>query len=367
MNRNIFKPHIAAGEPYRGGSTRAEVNGTTKLFKLSSNENPLGASPKAMQAIRENLAMIHEYNYQDDGRFREKLADHYCNQFTTEQFLVTNSALELVETIVRGFLDPGLECILSTPTFLAYKNFAELQGATVIDVPLNPQNFSLNARAILDAVNERTRILFLASPNNPTGSIIPGKTMDEILRNLPEEVIVVYDEVYRHFSRDPDYVCAAEYVEQGKNIIGLNSFSKIYGLAGLRIGYAYSTLEIATYLRKLKRPFMVNTITSEAAMAALGDTSHVLATQKLVRQEKKWMMEQLEKLGVFTWPSEANFILFRSPYDATRFAADLLHAGVMIRTTEPFGLPGCIRLSIGTREANQACLHAMEKGFATAR
>jgi histidinol-phosphate aminotransferase len=355
----LYKKHILESEPYRGGSTRTAEN--KNIFKLSSNENPIGPSPKAIAAIKNNLEQLHEYTHQDDSKLKNALATHYSNTITSDQFICANSGLELLDMIARAFLDPGLECIISTPTFLAYKNFAELQGATVIDVPLDPDDFSLDTKKILDAVTENTRIIFLSSPNNPTGAIIPKRTMDELVNNVSEDVVIVFDEVYRHFARDKNFVTASEYVEKEKNIIGLNSFSKAYGLAGMRVAYAYSTAEIAAYINRLRRPFMINALSTEAAIAALKDTNHLLATQKMIREQKQWLYDQLDELHIHYWPGNANFILLIPPYDNAEFAKDMLNAGIMIRTTDVFGLPGCIRLSIGSHEANETCIKTMRQ------
>jgi histidinol-phosphate aminotransferase len=355
----LFKKHILESEPYRGGSTRDDIQKAQKMVKLSSNENPIGPSPKAIAAINKHLPSLHEYSHHDDNTLRTELASHY--HLHNDQFISANSGLELIDMICRGFLDPGLECIISSPTFMAYKNFAELQGAKVIDVPLSPVDFSISTKKILAGVSEKTRIIFLASPNNPTGAIIPKNALDEIMNNIPKNVVVVFDEVYHHFVRDRKYTTAMTYVEQEKNIIALNSFSKAYGLAGLRIGFAYTTKAIANYLTKLKRPFMINAVSSEAAVAALNDLGHLLATQKMIRVEKRWLYDQLKDLRIRSWPSEGNFILFRAPYDNQEFAKDMLNAGVMLRTTNVFGLPGCIRLSVGDHDANVFCLNAIAK------
>jgi len=361
VTSGFFKEHVLAGKPYKGGSTREEIATDKKIFKLSSNENPLGPSPKAIAAMQQQLSMLHEYSFQDDMRLKDALEHYFHFTLQAEQFITANSGLEIIDMVVRGFLDPGLECIISSPTFLAYKNFAELQGARVIDVPLDPINFSLDADAILDAVNENTRVIFLCSPNNPTATVIPKKKLEKILDSIPDHVVVVYDEVYAHFTRHREFTRAFDFVKQNKNVIGLNSFSKAFGLAGLRIGYAYTTLEIAEYLDHLQRPFMINSLSTVGAIAALKDLNHILNTQKLVRDEKRWLYEELGELSVFYWASEANFILFRAPYDNKKFAADMLGEGIMVRTTDPFGLPGCIRLSIGAHEANRACVEAIKK------
>jgi histidinol-phosphate aminotransferase len=350
-----FKKHILSSEPYQGGTTRDE--GNKKIIKLSSNENPLGPSPKAIAAIQAGIHMLHECDFQDDEKLRIALGEHY--RIDRNHFICANSGLEVLDLIVRGFLEPGQECIISTPTFLAYKNFSEKQGAIVIDVPLDSIDFSLDAGKILSAVNEKTRIVFLASPNNLTGSVIKKKAMEKIIRGLPRHVVLVYDEVYGHFTRHKEFLEGTEYVKDDVPLIAINSFSKAHGLAGLRIGYAYSTMKIAEYLNHLRWPFMISSPATLGAIAALKDINHILATQKTIRNEKQWLYDQRDDLGINHWPCEGNFILFISPYNNLEFGKDMLEKSIMVRTTDPFGLPGCIRLSVGNHDANVACMKAL--------
>jgi histidinol-phosphate aminotransferase len=355
-----FKAHILGSEPYAGGSTRETTEAARKIHKLSSNENPLGPSPLALRAIKDNLSSLHEYNYQDDGRFREVLAEATGSGIRAEQFITANSGMELLDLICRGFLEPGDEVILSTPTFLAYKSFAEVAGATVVDVPLKPRTFSPDIDGIIRATGEKTKMLFLSSPNNPTGSVITQVEMGMLLRQLPPQVVVVYDEVYYHYVAHQGYARALKYIQEDWNVIGLHSFSKAYGLAGIRLGYAFSTPGIAGYLRQLRRPFMINTLSMEAGIAALKDHEHLRQTVDLVESEKRWLYRQLLQLDITFWPSHANFILFQSPYAPSRLAADMLAGGVMVRTGEVFGADDCIRVTVGTREANVAFINLLK-------
>ena len=229
----------------------------------------------------------------------------------------------------------------------------------MINVPLKPDSFALDVNGIIAAINETTRLVFISNPNNPTGSFITRKEMDELINHLPDHVVLVYDEAYYQYVGQPDYPRAQDYIEKEKNVIGLHSFSKAYGLAGLRLGYIFSTPKITEYLRHLRRPFMVNSLSMEAGMAALDDWKHLAATLKLIHEEKRWLYQELDKLKIHYWKTEANFILIRPVQEADIFTAKLQEAGIMVRTAEIMGAPGCVRVSIGTREMNVAFILAL--------
>ncbi len=359
----ILKQHILASKPYRGGVSRGEVKqkaGIERVYKMSSNENMLGASPMALAAIQRVLPTIHEYNYHDDDVLREALADYFGQKCTSDQFITGNSGMELLDLVARGFLDPNLEAIVSTPTFGAYMSFSNVQGGKIVDVPLIGDTFDLDVEGILSAVNERTRLVFITNPNNPTGTFIPKALTDALIYSLPPHVVVVYDEVYHHYVESNDYARAADYIAAGRNVIGLHSFSKAYGLAGIRLGYAFSSKEIASYLNKIRRPFMINTLTMEAGLAALKDAEHIEKTRALNAAGKQFLYAQFADLGSQYWPSEANFILFRSPCNNAVFIDKMLENGVMIRPCELFGLPNHARVTIGTMAANRAFAAALK-------
>jgi histidinol-phosphate aminotransferase len=314
-----------------------------------------------MAAIRENLETLQEYRFENDRLLRDAL--EATMGLSSDQFITGNSGMELLDVICRGFLEPGSEVILCSPTFMAYKSFADLSGATVVDVPLcdTGSGYALNPKGILRAVTAETRLLFLSNPNNPTGNLIPAAILDSLLDALPQQVLVVYDEVYHHYVEASDYPRAIDYIRQGRNLVGLHSFSKAYGLAGIRLGYAFAGAEIAEYLRHLRRPFMINTLTTVAGIAALGDAEHIRRTQALVREERRFLYQHLETVGVHFWRSEANFILFRPTIPVASFVEEMLRHGVMVRSAEPMLAPGCIRVTVGTREANERFVTALKK------
>lgn len=362
-----FKDHIDAFQSdlnKKAGRTISEVQDLVQgkeLHKLSSNENALGPSPKAVAAIQAALPRLHEYGFRVDDPLREALAAAFDQEIPAEQFVTANAGLEIIDMAARAFLGPGTESICSNPTFHVYEIFTKVNGATVVDVPLLEDTFELNVQGILDAINERTRLIFIANPNNPTGTMIPKSTMDEFMAKVPDHVIVIHDEVYWHFADMAEFPFAKDYIKAGKNVIGLHSFSKAYGLAGMRVGYGFSTPRIASYLQKLRRPFFINTLSMEGALAALGDSEHLQNTQELIATEKAWLYGELTRLGIHYWNSHTNFILFRSPFDTDTLIADMLELGVMVRSGANNGAPGCIRLTIGLHRSNAVFIDSLEK------
>lgn len=349
---NIFKPHIQAANPYKGGATRPEDHSIR--YKLSSNENMLGASPLALKAYQKAKANLHEYNFENDRALKEALSVSFDCELEPGQFLPANGGMELLDLVIRGFVEPGDEVILSSPTFMAYKNFSILGGATVIDVPLVGPAYELDEEGIWEAITDRTRVLFLTSPNNPTGTVLNKRVVNRLLSQIPAHVIVVFDEVYYHYCQSPTAARALAYIKQGKNVIGLHSFSKACGLAGLRLAYAFTTPKLAAYLHNIRRPFMISVPGVRAAMAALEDKEHIKATVSMNEAGKLYLYEELTKLGLRFTPTQGNFILFDPPSGVTAklLTQQMQDLGVMIRPTEVMLAPGKVRVTIGTAEAN---------------
>ena len=355
-----FKPYLQQKIVYIGGKSKDEIQIEGKeIYKLSSNENQLGSSPKAIAAIKKHLDNLSEYPDSSDKRFRLALEKFYKGKLTANQFITTNSGVANIEIILNAFLEEGTECIYSSPAFSAYKGFIPKTGAQGVDVPLIGDNFHLDVQGILSAINERTRLIFVTSPNNPTGTYLPKNQIDALVEALPDHVILVYDEVYYQYADAPDYVRALPYVRAGKNVIGVNSFSKAYGLAGLRIGYSYSTPQIAEYVQQLRRPFMINSLSMAAAIAALDDDEFIRQSTEMIHREKHFLYKELDKLGVKYWKTQANFILIKTDMPTNEFEELMLQEGVMVRLADSFGAPGCVRVTIGQRAANEAFLRGM--------
>lgn len=349
----LFKKHIQKASRFQLRKPTPNKTNWDKFYKLSSNENMMGASPKAVKALQQAIEGVYEYDFYDDYQFQDVLADFYHQELKSGQFITANSGVEVLEIICRGLVAVGSECIISSPTFSPYKNIIELEGGVVIDIPLTLPNYEYDVEGVLAAVTEKTALVFVTNPNNPTGTYATKAEFERLLEGLPKDVIVVYDEVYFHYVEAEDFPYAKDYIKEGRNIIGLHTFSKIYGLAGLRVGYGLTTPEIGEYLNKIFRPFRISTLSTIAAYEALKDTEHVKVSQEMVWEGKKWLYAKFKEAGIQYWPSQGNFIMFQSPINSLELTAQMLDEGVMVRPGENFGAPGCIRLTIGTAEANQ--------------
>ncbi len=356
---SIFKSYLQPKEIYKGGKNIPLSD--KKIYKLSSNENPLGASPKAVEALKRAAEQVAIYPDQTDIRFREALVQDFNGALAVDQFLTGNSGSEIIDMLLRAFIHEGDEVIFSNPCFLPYSVFSRWYGAKQVDVRLRDPDYSWDLEGVLNAITPRTKIIFLTSPNNPTGTYIPRAVVERFLAEVPDNILIVYDEVYRHFADAPDFVTALSYVKAGHNIIGLNSFSKTYGLAGLRIGYCYTTPTIANYVRLIHKPFLLPLTSIEAAIGALSDTEFIKKTVETVRIGRKFLSEEFEKLGIKYWPSQANFFIIDPPLPEMDFTDQLMDHSIMVRPVSQFGAPGKVRITVGDEEANKALVKALLK------
>lgn len=350
-----FKPYLMQTATYRGGSSAPGKH------KLSSNENPWGPSPKVIEGLPWLLDELNYYPEVQDNALRESLSDAYKQALSTDCFITGNGGSEILEVIMRGFLEPGDQCIYSTPAFIPYWEFSKKFGATPIDVPLLKDSYALDVDKVLAAINEMTRLVFLTSPNNPTGNIIPKEQLTYYFSQVPSHVVTVFDEVYCHYvTNEEQYSIALPFVLSDMHVIGLNSFSKAYGLAGLRVGYAYSTKQIASYLRSIKRPFGLNKVSMTAANLALSDLAYLASVKDKCQAAKSKIYNAFDKMHLNYCRSEANFILLKVN-NSTKATDYLYKEGVIVRPLDAFGAQNCIRISIGSDEAIGALLHAIEK------
>ncbi|MFS4457408.1 pyridoxal phosphate-dependent aminotransferase [Maribacter sp. 2304DJ31-5] len=354
-----FKNYILEDSTYKGGGRKITMPKGVEVHKLSSNENPLGCSSQVKRAIEDALKDISIYPDNTDIRLREALSRDFGNQLTEDYFVTANSGSEIIDIISKVFLSEGDEVIVSQPCFLPYTAFTRWMGASAINVPMT-KDYDYDLDAILEAITGRTKLVFLASPNNPSGNYIPFDELSRFLERVPKNVIVVYDEVYRHFAEAKDYTSALPFVQKGYNIIAINSFSKTYGLAGLRVGYCYAPLEISNYIRKVCKPFLLSSPALEGAIAALDDMDFVQRTVDLISKERRFVLKGLTNLGIKFWSTQGNFVLIDPPIGDLDFTQFLQDKGIMVRPVGNFGAPGKVRISFGTRPANEAMLEAIK-------
>jgi histidinol-phosphate aminotransferase len=319
------------------------------IIKLASNENPFGPSPRAVAAAKR--ALEHGELYPDGGCFelRQKLANRFS--LTPEQFIVGNGSNEIIELLGHAFVSPGDEVVMGTPAFVVYKLVTLVFGAKAIEVPLREWRHDLGA--IARAITPRTRLVYVCSPNNPTGTANTEAELLAFARGLPDHVIAVFDEAYAEFvERAPDL---RPLIAEGRKVVCLRTFSKIYGLASLRVGYGYAAAELCALLNRVRQPFNVNAIAQAAAIAALDDREFAEKTASENRAGLTQLENGAQALGLEYVPSVANFMLIKVGDGARVFEA-LQRQGVIVRPVKSYGLPEWIRVTVGTSEQNDRFL-----------
>jgi histidinol-phosphate aminotransferase len=356
---SLVPPYIQSLEPYPPGKPIEELEreyGITGSIKLASNENPLGPSPKAMAAVREALSSVHRYPDGSCFYLRRALAAKL--DVAPECVLIGNGSNEIIELIVRTFLRPGEDAVMSDQAFVIYRMVVQGHGGRCNCVP--PRQFTHDLEAMADAITPTTRLVFLANPNNPTGTIFFRDQWEEFLNSLPADVIVVMDEAYREFVDDPRYPDSFAALRQEKPIIILRTFSKIYGLAGLRVGYGVAQPEFISMMDRLRAPFNVSSLAQVAAVAALEDDEHVERTRRVNREGMAYLKEAFDRLGLEHVPSWANFILVRVGNTARVYEA-LLRRGVIVRPVGVYGFNEHVRITVGLPEENERLVRALRQ------
>lgn len=343
---------------YRPGKPIEEVQrelGLTEVIKLASNENALGPSPAVIGVLKGAVAAVHYYPDGSCYRLREALAGFLG--VDPAEIHLGNGSNEIVQQLSLAFLEPGDEAVMPVPSFPRYEPLARMMNAVPREVPLD-ENYTLDLEAMAAVVNRRTKLVYICNPNNPTGTVVRKPELDRFLEILPEHCLLVLDEAYFEYVDDPAYPNGIDYVRTRPNVVVLRTFSKIYGLAGLRIGYAVARREIVDCLERVREPFNVNSLAQEAALTALRDQDHVAALQALNRTEKTYLYEEFSRLGLDFVPTEANFILFDAGRDEKQIFQQMLRRGVIIRGG--FGYPTKLRVTIGTRYQNERFIQALE-------
>ena len=342
--------------PYVPGKPIEELErelGISGSVKLASNENPLGSSPKAIAAIRKALEGLNRYPDGSGYYLSEALAKKY--DVGISQIILGNGSNELIELVVRTFAQPGDEIISADPSFVVYKMITQAAGGTNVIVPCKELRHDLDAMA--GKITPKTRIVFIANPNNPTGTMNTKAEMDRFMDRVPDHVIVAVDEAYFEYVTHADYPDSLDYLKAGKNVLVLRTFSKIYGLAGLRIGYGITSGQIAELMNKVRQPFNTNSLGQIGALAALGDRKHVEKSIAINNEGKQFLYQSFQRLGISYTPTETNFIFFEAPMDGREVYTMLLKQGVIIR---PMGGKK-LRVTIGLPDENKRFVNELEK------
>lgn len=356
-------PNIIGITPYPPGKPLEELEreyGITGSIKLASNENPWGPSPKAVEAIAASLKGLHRYPDGSSYYLTEAVAEWLGAD--TREIVLGNGSNEVIEFLVKAFIQKGDEVITSHPSFLMYQKFVQVRGGENTVIPLRDMRHDL--AAIAAAVSKKTRLIFLDNPNNPCGTFIPSKPFDEFLAQLPEEVIVVLDEAYVDFVDPEQRIDVLAYIRRPEGIpavVSLRTFSKAFGLAGLRVGFGLMHRDIAQLLHRVRQPFNINLLGQIGALAALTDHEHYSMTIAETVNGRKWLSSEIEEIGCRPYPSETNFFLIDVLGDATKLYEAMLHKGVIVRSMKAYGFPNFIRITVGTKEENQRFIASLQE------
>lgn len=353
--------YIASLVPYSPGKPIEELEreyGLTGSIKLASNENPLGPSPKALAAIREALPRLHRYPDSSGYYLRKRLSEKFGLPF--DGIVLSNGSNELIELAIHTFLLPQDEVVMPVPSFLVYQLAVQTMGGKTIAVPL--KDFAIDLDQTAAAVTPRTKIVFINNPNNPTGSLISKAAFDTFLEAIPPHIVVVLDEAYLEFAQDRDTPLGFDYIHRpGPFVIVTRTFSKIYGLAGLRIGYGAMSPTIADYLQRVRQPFNTGMLPQVAALAALDDEDFLEQTKKVVAEGLAFLYREVARLGLKTVPTQANFFLIEVPTDARMVHEAMLRQGVIIRPLNAYGMANTIRVNAGLPEENERFVRALDR------
>jgi histidinol-phosphate aminotransferase len=363
----VSKPVHDLGD-YLPRAPVAAADSAPRLIRLDSNENPFGPSPRAIEAMQAAISAVNSYPEDDCTELRRKLAAHH--QVPPEQVMVTAGSTALLALLCQTLLAPGLNAVTSERSFIVYGMAVHAAGGQFIEVPMREDTFDL--AAILDSINEFTRLVFLANPNNPTGTVHDAAAIDKFVAEIPGHVVFVLDEAYHEYAahfgerRKVEYSRSLDYVRRGAGVLVLRTFSKAYGLAGLRVGYGLGPAELLAYCARMRNTFSVSSVAQAAALAALDDRGHVERTVSNNADQAQILGVGLSELGYRVVPTWANFLYCDPGEDAAAMAEKLRGEGISVRPLGGWGAPSCMRVSIGTPDQNAAFLNAMQRLGGTA-
>jgi len=351
--------HVRTVPPYIPGKPIEDLErelGISNVIKLASNENPLGPSPLALEAIERDLKRLHRYPDGNGTALRGKLAERW--NVDPACLVLGNGSDEIIDLCMRVFVGVGEEIVVPHPTFLMYEKSAQSVGGVVRRVPL--KDFGLDLPSMLSSVRPETKMIVVCQPNNPTGVAVSKSDFEGFMRELPSDVPVLLDEAYADFMRDPERFSGRDYLETYPQLLTIRTFSKAYGLAGVRIGYGVGSPEMIARLDRIRSPFSVNSLAQTAAEAALDDHRHLKRTLELTWEGLDYIYDRMKQLGRPYVPSQTNFLLI-DVGDGKAVYEDLLREGVIVRHMGGYGLPGYIRVNVGIPSENSRFVESLER------
>jgi histidinol-phosphate aminotransferase len=361
--KRLLKESIERIGIYQPGKPLEELQreyGITEAIKLASNENPLGPSPKAMEAVTASLEKINRYPDTHGYYLKEKLSQKLG--IKSENLCLGNGSDEIIQLIAQAFLMPGEEVIMGDPTFAFYQMVVTAADGKEVMVPL--KDFSYDLPAMAKSITKKTKLIFINTPLNPTGTIISRKAFETFLTRIPPDVLLVIDEAYSEYVSDTSYPNFLDYIKGKQKLIILRTFSKIYGLAGLRIGYGIADAYLISCLNKIRGPFNTNMLAQVAALAALDDEEHFKQTLATNQEGLTFFYRELDKMGITYIPTQANFFLVRVGKEANSIYEAMLKEGVIVRVMEAYGLGEYLRISVGLPGENERCIQSLKKVLA---
>lgn len=362
MRIPAHRPTIERISPYVPGKPIAEVQaeyGLEDIIKLASNENPLGPSPRAVQALQEKIKEIHIYPDGAARQLREAIADK--SGVSIDEVFVGNGSDEVIKLLAEAFLLPEDEVMFADVTFSEYAYATRLLGATEVVVPVRAETHDLEAMA--KRITPRTKIVYVCNPNNPTGTYVDAQALQDFLTAIPEGVLVVLDEAYVEYVDTSDFPDAIALLQQGWPVATMRTFSKIYGLAGLRVGYIIAPRPVIALLNRVKEPFNVNLLAQQAAIAALADEEHVARSREVNSLGKRQLYEAFDQMGLEYCSTQSNFVFVDIGRPSRPVYEALLRAGVIVRAGDIFDRPHCLRVTVGTEEQNNRFLEALRRAL----
>lgn len=355
------RPNLEKVSPYRPGKPVEQVARELGLkgviIKLASNENPLGPSPRALTALRKHLNQLHYYPEDTCYYLRKEIAERYKIDY--DSTIVGNGSVDLIYMACLAYLDPGDELMMSAGGFIAPRVATTVMNAQLVEVPT--ENYRHNLDRMLTMLTPRTKIVYLDNPINPLGTIVTKKELDAFMEQVPERILVILDEAYAEYITSRDYPRGIDYYNRNKNILVLRTFSKIHGLAGLRIGYGFAKPDIIRTLMKVRLPFNVSRAAQEAARAALSDTKHLQRSRRTNEAGKNLFYHELKQLKLFFLESYGNFVFTNFAVDAQLIAEALQRKGVITRTLREYNFPNALRVTIGKEPENRRFIKALKE------